>query len=67
MTLPNDTQILWRVLRNHEGRYSMVRATHPVPAGWTPVGDAALRSECLDRISALWTDMRPLSVQEALA
>lgn len=67
MTQPNDTQILWRVLRNHEGRYSMMRATHAVPAGWTPVGDAALRSECLDRISALWTDMRPLSVQEALA
>lgn len=67
MTLPNDTQILWRVLRNHEGRYSMVRATHPVPAGWAPVGDAALHTDCLDRISALWTDMRPLSVQEALA
>ena len=67
MTLPTETQILWRVLRNGEGRYSMMRATHPIPAGWTPVGDPALRTDCLERIGALWTDMRPLSVQEALA
>lgn len=67
MTLPTETQILWRVLRNHEGRYSILRASHPVPAGWTPVGDAALRTDCLERISALWSDMRPVSVREAVA
>ncbi|KEJ95241.1 MbtH family protein [Pseudosulfitobacter pseudonitzschiae] len=67
MTLTTEPQILWRVLRNCEGRYSMTRATHPIPAGWTPVGDPALRTDCLARIGALWTDMRPLSVQEALA
>lgn len=66
MTQPNDTPILWRVLRNHEGRYSMTRASHPVPAGWMPVGDPAPRTDCLERIGTLWTDMRPLSVQEAV-
>jgi MbtH protein len=67
MTPPNETQILWRVLRNCEGRYSIARVTHPIPVGWTPVGSDAPRTICLDRIGELWTDMRPLSVQEAVA
>ncbi|ASM71006.1 MULTISPECIES: MbtH family protein [Roseobacteraceae] len=66
MTQPDLTQTLWRVLRNSEGRFSLLHANHPIPAGWSPVGDAAGRADCLDRIGALWTDMRPLSVQEAL-
>ncbi|WP_390910452.1 MbtH family NRPS accessory protein [Pseudosulfitobacter sp. SM2401] len=67
MTNPEARQRLWLVLRNTEGRYSVARASHPVPAGWNPVGQPAPRADCLAQIGKIWTDMRPQALQETLS
>lgn len=65
MSRSKSHELLWHVLCNHEGRYSLAPAHHPVPAGWQQQGEPAVKSECLNRISGLWTDMRPNSLKEA--
>lgn len=58
---------LWHILRNHEGRFSVWPKGQPVPAGWTVIGDAAAREDCLSRIADIWTDMRPDALKEVMA
>jgi MbtH protein len=59
----DDETARYLVVVNDEEQYSIWSAGQPVPAGWRPVGDAGSKAECLDRISALWTDMRPASLR----
>ncbi|SER01548.1 MbtH protein [Lentzea xinjiangensis] len=54
------------VVRNDEHQYSIWPAGREVPAGWEPVGDAAARAECLNRVDELWTDMRPASLRAVM-
>ena len=42
----------WRVLRNHEGRYSVYPAARPAPDGWDIIGDPASREACLETLAA---------------
>jgi MbtH protein len=51
----------FHVVVNAEGQYSVWRADTAPPPGWDPVEGAApdSRERCLDRIGAIWTDMRP--------
>lgn len=58
-----ETAPSYLVVVNAEEQYSIWPAARPVPAGWQPVGDAGAKAECLDRVAALWTDMRPLSLR----
>jgi MbtH protein len=51
------------VVVNQEEQYSVWCADRPAPDGWSTVGSAAPRKECLARIAELWTDMRPLSLR----
>ncbi|MFF1561640.1 MbtH family protein [Streptomyces sp. NPDC058279] len=57
------TQEQYFVVLNHEEQYSIWRADRELPPGWESVGEAAAKEECLSRIEALWTDMRPLSLR----
>lgn len=61
------------VLINHEGQYSIWPHWKKVPGGWAAVsdekgdlikGDKRLVSEYVEKH---WTDMRPLSLQKAMA
>jgi MbtH protein len=52
------------VLVNHEGQYSLWPASNAVPAGWSVAHDADTRANCLDYVSAHWSDMRPASLRE---
>lgn len=54
------------VVVNAEEQYSIWLADKDVPAGWTVVGGPAPKHECLDRVSEVWTDMRPLSLRLAM-
>ncbi|AJE48698.1 MbtH family protein [Celeribacter indicus] len=56
----------WRILRSGDGRYSVHPAAHDIPAGWEAVGEPAPREACLTRIAALWTDMRPAALRDAM-
>jgi uncharacterized protein YbdZ (MbtH family) len=62
----DDESIDYFVVVNDEEQYSIWPAGRGLPAGWTAVGDARPREECLNHIEEVWTDMRPRSVREAL-
>jgi len=63
----SDAADTYFVVINHEEQYSIWSATRALPAGWTAVGEARDRSECLAYIDEVWTDMRPKSVRDHLA
>jgi MbtH protein len=54
------------VVVNHEEQYSIWLVDGEPPAGWTRVGFAGTKDECLDHIASVWTDMRPRSLRERL-
>src|SRR5579859_2811640 len=55
------------VLVNDEDQYSLWPAFAEVPAGWRVLLGPGSRTQCLDYISANWTDMRPRTLREAMA
>lgn len=63
----DDESADYLVVVNGEEQYSIWPAGRDLPAGWTAVGEARSRTECLDHIEEVWTDMRPKSVREAMA
>lgn len=62
----DDETIDYLVVMNHEEQYSIWPAGRALPNGWTAVGEARSREECLKYIEANWTDMRPRSLREKL-
>ncbi len=55
------------VLINAEWQYSLWPAGGTVPDGWTLAHPRASKAECLAYVEAHWTDMRPLSLRQAMA
>lgn len=53
----------YRVVMNQEEQYSIWPSDQELPAGWSDVGKAGSKAECLAYINAAWSDMRPLSVR----
>jgi len=64
---PENRAAFYTVVINDEEQYSIWPATEPPPAGWTVVGEARSREDCLAHIKEVWTDMRPRSVRERMA
>lgn len=60
-------RILYNVVINHEEQYSIYPAERHPPLGWKAVGAPRSREECLQYISEVWVDMRPLSLRQAMA
>lgn len=54
------------VVINNEEQYSIWRNGLALPMGWTSAGFQGFKDECLAYIDAHWTDMRPLSVRQAM-
>lgn len=68
MTNPfDDEDGRFLVLRNEEGQHSLWPVFADVPDGWTVAHPEDSRQACLDYIEANWTDLRPLSLQRAMA
>lgn len=63
----DDESRKYFVVVNHEEQYSIWPEGRDLPEGWTTVGDARPREDCLDHIERVWTDMRPKSVRDAMA
>jgi MbtH protein len=61
----NDTEntSLYKVVVNHEEQYSIWPAYKEIPCGWKDTDKSGLMQECLDYITEVWTDMRPLSLR----
>jgi MbtH protein len=53
----------YRVVVNHEEQYSIWPEHRENAPGWHDAGYQGTRSDCLDHIERVWTDMRPLSVR----
>jgi MbtH protein len=60
-----DTTI-YNVVVNHEEQYSIWPEYKEIPLGWKAVGKKGLKQECLDYVSEVWTDMRPLSLRKKM-
>ena len=58
---------LFKVLKNDEGQYSLWPAKKATPAGWTETGFSGSKLEATEYVDREWTDMRPLSLQKAMA
>ena len=63
---PNDDNIKYKVVVNHEEQYSVWPADRAIPGGWKFAGKEGTRQECLDHIEEVWTDMRPLSLRKKM-
>lgn len=68
MNQTNDQEdtTIYKVLMNHEEQYSIWPDYKEIPRGWTHVGKAGPKSECLAYIKEVWTDMRPLSLRKKM-
>jgi MbtH protein len=60
-----DTTI-YKVVVNHEEQYSIWPADRENAPGWRDAGKSGLKSECLEYIKEVWTDMRPLSLRKKM-
>jgi MbtH protein len=54
---------IYKVVVNHEEQYSIYPVDRTNPLGWNDAGKTGSKSECLDHIKEVWTDMRPLSLR----
>jgi MbtH protein len=54
------------VVVNAEEQYSIWPVDKQVPAGWSAVEKQGQKSECLQYIEEVWTDMRPLSLRQRM-
>lgn len=54
------------VVVNAEQQYSIWACDKDLPAGWERAGKQGAKQECLDYISQVWTDMRPLSLRRQM-
>lgn len=61
----DDTQT-YRVVLNHEEQYSLWPESKDTPPGWRDVGRIGSKAECLEYITEVWTDMRPLSLRQQM-
>jgi MbtH protein len=57
----------YTVLVNAEEQYSLWPQDLAIPAGWRGVGKVGSKQECLDYVQSVWTDMRPLSLRQAMS
>jgi MbtH protein len=59
-------KMLYRVVLNDEEQYSIWPVGRANASGWRDEGKLGTRAECLEYIKAVWTDMRPLSLQKKM-
>ncbi|MEO4048123.1 MbtH family NRPS accessory protein [Pseudomonas sp. CAU 1711] len=62
----NSPETRFVVVANHEEQYSIWPDYKEIPAGWRALDKQGSKEECLAYIEEVWTDMRPLSLRQAL-
>ncbi|MDE9467193.1 MbtH family protein [Xenorhabdus bovienii] len=55
------------VVTNQEGQFSIWPKSKSLPAGWLLEGTSGNKQQCLNKISEVWTDMRPKSLRDFLS
>ena len=67
--MTRDTQqdpTIYRAVVNHEEQYSIWPQAKELPPGWRDAGKEGTKSDVLAFIEEVWTDMRPLSLRQAM-
>lgn len=59
-----EDKTIYLVVTDEEERYSIWPEYKEIPYGWKAEGKSGLKSECLEHIKEVWTDMRPLSLRK---
>ncbi len=62
----DDENTVFKVVLNHEGQYSIWPKNRDLPLGWKEDGTEGIKQVCLEHIEKVWTDMRPLSLRQAM-
>ncbi|MGZ3461135.1 MAG: MbtH family protein [Archangium sp.] len=65
MSEHEDTTV-YKVVMNHEEQYSIWPADRENAPGWKDAGKQGPKTECLEHIKQVWTDMRPLSLRKKM-
>jgi MbtH protein len=65
-SVDREDQTIYKVVVNHEEQYSIWPADRQNALGWTDAGKTGIKSECLEYIKEVWTDMRPLSLRKKM-
>ena len=63
----DEETTLYRVVVNPEEQYSIWPDDRENPQGWRDAGKQGSKTACLDYISEVWADMRPLSLRRDMA
>ena len=66
MSWDDDANARVKAVINEEGQYSVWPPDRELPAGWRDAGKEGPKSEVLDWIDEVWTDMRPRSLREKM-
>lgn len=61
-----EATTIYKVVSNHEEQYSIWAADRENPLGWNDAGKSGLKAECLEYITEVWTDMRPLTLRRKM-
>ena len=61
-----EDKTIYKVVLNHEEQYSIWPAERENALGWRDAGKSGTKSECLEYIKEVWTDMRPLSLRKQM-
>jgi MbtH protein len=61
-----DSEVIYKVVINHEEQYSIWPLNRKNPEGWNDAGKIGPKAECLTFIEKVWTDMRPLSLRKQM-
>ena len=64
MSTNEEDTTIYKVVVNHEEQYSIWPADRENPLDWRDAGKTGFKSECLEHIKQVWTDMRPLSLRQ---
>lgn len=57
---------IYKVVMNHEEQYSIWPMDRENALGWKDAGKSGTKTECLEYIKQVWTDMRPLSLRKKM-
>ena len=62
----DNPDMIFEVVVNEQGQYSIWPTYRDVPSGWRAVGVQGERQVCLDHIAEAWSDLRPKRLRDAM-
>ena len=61
-----EDKTIYKVVVNREDQYSIWPADRENAFGWQDAGKSGTKTDCLNYIKEVWTDMRPKSLKDKM-